>query len=53
MNTSIGRNVVEIINFATPVMSKRVTVLAKDVPLSINIISLPYAGNDCLIAIGI
>ena len=43
----------EIINFATPVISKRVTVLARDVPFSINIISLPYAGKDCLIAIGI
>ena len=28
-------------------------MLARDVPLSINIISLPYAGKDCLIAIGI
>ena len=30
-----------------------VTVLARDVPFSINIISLPYAGKDCLTAIGI
>ena len=53
MKTSTGLNVVEIIYLATPVKSIRVTVLAKDVPLSINIISLPYAGKDCLIAIGI
>ena len=49
----MGLNVVEIINFATPVISKRVTVLAREVPFSIKIISLPYAGKDCLIAIGI
>ena len=53
INTSIGLKVVDIINFATPVISKSVTVLAKEVPLSISIISLPYAGKDCLIAIGI
>ena len=53
INTSIGLKVVEIINFATPVISKRVTVLARDVPFSISIISLPYAGKDCFIAIGI
>ena len=53
IKTSIGLNVVEIIYLATPVKSINVTVLAKDVPLSIKIISLPYAGNDCLIAIGI
>ena len=52
INTSTGLNVVEIIYFATPVRSINVTVLAKEVPLSINIISLPYAGKDCLIAIG-
>ena len=53
MNTSTGLNVVDIMYFATPVISISVTVLARDVPLSINIISLPYAGNDCFIAIGI
>ena len=52
MNTSTGRNVVDIICLATPVRSSKVTVLAKEVPFNINIISLPYAGNDCLIAIG-
>jgi len=41
INTSIGLNVVEIIYLATPVKSINVTVLARDVPLSINIISLP------------
>ena len=41
MNTSIGLKVVEIIYFATPVRSINVTVLASDVPLSINIISFP------------
>ena len=51
MNTSTGRNVVDIICLATPVRSSKVTVLAKEVPFNINIISLPYAGNDCLIAI--
>ena len=44
---------IEIICLATPVRSMIVTVLAKEVPLSIKIISFPYAGNDCLIAIGI
>ena len=52
INTSIGLNVVDIICLATPVRSSNVTVLAKEVPLSINIISFPYAGRDCLIAIG-
>ena len=52
MKTSTGLKVVDIICFATPVRSSKVTVLAKDVPFNINIISLPYAGNDCLIAIG-
>ena len=42
-----------IIYFATPVKSIKVTVLAKEVPFIIKIISLPYAGSDCLIAIGI
>ena len=51
--TSIGLKVVEIIYFATPVKSINVTVLANDVPFIIKIISFPYAGNDCLIAIGI
>ena len=50
---SIGLKVVEIIYFATPVKSIKVTVLAKEVPFIISIISFPYAGNDCLIAIGI
>ena len=50
---STGLKVVDIINFATPVKSIKVTVLAKDVPFNINIISFPYAGNDCLIANGI
>ena len=53
IKTSIGLNVVEIMYFATPVKSIKVTVLAKEVPFIINIISLPYAGRDCLIAIGI
>ena len=53
INTSIGLNVVEIIYFATPVKSINVTVLAREVPFIINIISFPYAGRDCLIAIGI
>ena len=53
MNTSIGLNVVDIIYLATPVKSINVTVLARDVPFNIKIISLPYAGSDCLIAIGI
>ena len=43
----------EIIYLATPVKSIKVTVLAKEVPFIISIISFPYAGNDCLIAIGI
>ena len=41
MNTSTGLNVVEIICLATPVKSSKVTVLAKEVPFSIKIISLP------------
>ena len=41
LNTSTGLNVVEIIYLATPVKSIKVTVLARDVPLSIKIISLP------------
>ena len=41
INTSIGLNVVDIIYFATPVRSINVTVLAKEVPLSIKIISFP------------
>ena len=53
INTSIGLKVVDIINLATPVISKSVTVLARDVPFNISIISFPYAGKDCLIAIGI
>ena len=53
MNTSIGLKVVEIIYLATPVKSIKVTVLAKEVPFIINMISFPYAGSDCLIAIGI
>ena len=52
INTSTGRKVVEIMCLATPVRSNNVTVLAKEVPFSINIISFPYAGNDCLIAMG-
>ena len=52
IKTSIGLKVVDMICFATPVKSNKVTVLAKDVPFSINIISFPYAGSDCLIAIG-
>ena len=53
IKTSIGLNVVEIMCLATPVRSINVTVLANDVPFIIRIISFPYAGNDCLIAIGI
>jgi len=53
IKTSIGLNVVEIIYLATPVKSIKVTVLANDVPFIIKIISFPYAGKDCLIAIGI
>ena len=41
INTSIGLKVVEMMYFATPVRSIKVTVLANDVPLSINIISFP------------
>ena len=41
INTSTGRKVVDIICLATPVRSSKVTVLANDVPLSINIISFP------------
>ncbi len=52
INTSIGLKVVEIICLATPVRSSNVTVLAKEVPFNINIISFPYAGKDCLIAMG-
>ena len=52
INTSTGLKVVDIMCLATPVKSSNVTVLAKDVPFNINIISLPYAGKDCLIAIG-
>ena len=52
MNTSTGLKVVDIICFATPVRSNKVTVLAKDVPFNIKTISFPYAGNDCFIAIG-
>ena len=52
INTSTGLKVVDIMCFATPVRSSKVTVLAKEVPFNINIISFPYAGNDCLIAIG-
>ena len=53
IKTSIGLNVVEMIYLATPVKSINVTVLASDVPFIINIISFPYAGSDCLMAIGI
>ena len=52
INTSTGLKVVDIICLATPVRSSKVTVLAKEVPFNISIISFPYAGNDCLIAIG-
>ena len=52
INTSTGLKVVDIICFATPVRSSKVTVLAKEVPFNIKIISLPYAGRDCLIANG-
>ena len=52
INTSTGLKVVDIICFATPVRSSKVTVLAKEVPFNIKIISLPYAGKDCLITIG-
>jgi len=52
MNTSTGLKVVDIMCLATPVRSSKVTVLAKEVPFNISIISFPYAGKDCLIAIG-
>ena len=39
INTSTGLKVVDIICLATPVKSNSVTVLAKDVPFSISIIS--------------
>ena len=52
IKTSIGLKVVDIICLATPVRSSNVTVLASEVPFSIKIISFPYAGRDCLIAIG-
>ena len=52
INTSTGRKVVDIMCLATPVRSSKVTVLAREVPFNINIISFPYAGKDCLIAIG-
>ncbi|SVD38863.1 uncharacterized protein METZ01_LOCUS391717 [marine metagenome] len=41
INTSTGLKVVDIMCLATPVRSSKVTVLAKEVPFSINIISLP------------
>ena len=41
INTSTGLKVVDIICFATPVKSSNVTVLAKEVPFSISIISFP------------
>ena len=46
IKTSTGLKVVEIIYFATPVKSIKVTVLAKEVPFNIKIISFPYAGKD-------
>ena len=61
INTSTGLKVVEIIYLATPVKSINVTVLAKDVPLSIKIIfykiqipiairqSLPAYGNEIIL----
>ena len=49
----MGLNVVDMMYFATPVKSISVTVLANEVPFIIKIISFPYAGSDCLIAIGI
>ena len=52
INTSIGLKVVDMMCLATPVRSSNVTVLAKEVPFNIKIISFPYAGKDCLIAIG-
>ena len=41
IKTSTGLKVVEIIYFATPVKSIKVTVLANEVPFNIKIISLP------------
>ena len=41
INTSTGLKVVDIICFATPVKSSNVTVLAKEVPFNISIISFP------------
>ena len=41
IKTSIGLKVVDIIYFATPVRSIIVTVLAKEVPFIIRIISFP------------
>ena len=41
INTSTGLKVVDIICFATHVRSSRVTVLDKEVPFNINIISFP------------
>ncbi len=41
INTSTGLKVVDIMCFATPVRSSKVTVLAKEVPFNISIISLP------------
>ena len=41
IKTSIGLKVVEMMYLATPVKSIKVTVLAKEVPLSNKIISLP------------
>ena len=41
IKTSIGLKVVEIKYIATPVKSINVTVLAKDVPFYIKIISFP------------
>ena len=37
---------------AVPVKSRSVTVLAREVPFNIKIISFPYAGIDLLIPIG-
>ena len=52
INTSTGLKVVDIMCLATPVRSSKVTVLANEVPFSISIISFPYAGKDCFIAMG-
>ena len=41
INTSTGLKVVDMMCFATPVRSSKVTVLAKEVPFNINIISFP------------